>query len=60
MSETKAAVKEAKIQVIPLAYQVPKKSFTFKRKYPESFTQERPCRILFLGQVNLRKGILHL
>lgn len=30
------------------------------RMYPARFTNERPMRVLFLGQVNLRKGIARL
>ena len=30
------------------------------RSYPVRFTQDRPMRVLFLGQVNLRKGIARL
>ena len=29
----------------------------FRRKYPAKFTFSRPLRVLFLGQINLRKGI---
>jgi glycosyltransferase involved in cell wall biosynthesis len=28
-----------------------------ERQYPERFTAERPLRVLFLGQINLRKGV---
>ena len=31
-----------------------------KRTYPDRFTSERPMRVLFLGQINLRKGIARL
>jgi glycosyltransferase involved in cell wall biosynthesis len=53
-------IKNSKIQIIPLAYQAPKESSTWERTYPKVFTPERPLRVLFLGQVNLRKGILPL
>jgi glycosyltransferase involved in cell wall biosynthesis len=46
-----------KINVIPLAYQPPKKAQDFPRVYPPQFSHERPLRVLFLGQVILRKGI---
>jgi glycosyltransferase involved in cell wall biosynthesis len=29
----------------------------FERNYPAQFDRQRPMRVLFLGQVNLRKGI---
>jgi glycosyltransferase involved in cell wall biosynthesis len=53
-------IKNSKIQIIPLAYQYTKESITWERTYPKVFTPERPLRVLFLGQVNLRKGILPL
>ena len=47
-----------KIQVIPVAYEADTKSF--ERHYPRAFSAERPLRVLFLGQINLRKGVAHL
>jgi glycosyltransferase involved in cell wall biosynthesis len=49
-----------KIAVVPLAYEIPLAAVTFKKRYPMSFTAQRPLRVLFLGQVNLRKGIVPL
>jgi glycosyltransferase involved in cell wall biosynthesis len=54
-----------KVSVIPLAYEPPdvggqKSDVRSKRSYPAHFTQERPLRILFLGLVNLRKGLARL
>jgi glycosyltransferase involved in cell wall biosynthesis len=46
-----------KIRVIPLAYSGPTEAEGFERKYPEAFSAARPLRVLFLGQVNLRKGV---
>jgi len=46
-----------KITVIPLAFDQPAEAAGFKRSYPTAFTKERPLRVLFLGQVNLRKGM---
>jgi glycosyltransferase involved in cell wall biosynthesis len=46
-----------KLRVVPLLYATPKEAEEFKRKYPETFSAMRPLRVLFLGQVNLRKGI---
>lgn len=51
-------VPAAKIQIIPLAYEAGTGSF--ERRYPPSFSVERPLRVLFLGQINLRKGVAHL
>jgi glycosyltransferase involved in cell wall biosynthesis len=50
-------VPSAKIKVVPLAYDEAKASATFRREYPAVFCPSRPLRVLFLGQVNLRKGI---
>ena len=46
-----------KIKVIPLAFEPAKDSATFVRHYPEEFTPDRPLRVLFLGQICLRKGV---
>lgn len=49
-----------KIRVIPLAYEPIAEATTFVRSYPEKFTTERPLRVLFLGQINYRKGAIQL
>jgi glycosyltransferase involved in cell wall biosynthesis len=49
-----------KIAVVPLAYESPKSAQNFIRTYPKSFSSDRPLRVLFLGQVILRKGIMSL
>ena len=49
-----------KIRVIPLAYEPPAEAATFVRNYPLKFTTERPLRVLFLGQINYRKGAMQL
>lgn len=49
-----------KIQVIPLAYEASNDTKLFTRQYPHSFSAERPLRVLFLGQINLRKGVAQL
>lgn len=46
-----------KLVVVPLVYQAPAGSDGFERHYPKTFSKERPLRLLFLGQVILRKGI---
>jgi glycosyltransferase involved in cell wall biosynthesis len=45
-----------KIRILPLAYEASAESKAFQRQYPNAFTAERPLRVLFLGQINLRKG----
>lgn len=47
----------SKIARIPLAYEASSDQKVSRRSYPEAFSRERPMRVLFLGQVNLRKGI---
>jgi len=51
-----------KIRVIPVAYEAEAANDTssFQRHYPRAFSAERPLRVLFLGQVNLRKGVAQL
>jgi len=46
-----------KIEIVPLAFDPPDGAAGFQRKYPVAFSAERPLRVLFLGQVNLRKGM---
>jgi glycosyltransferase involved in cell wall biosynthesis len=53
-----------KISVIPLAYEREVRSQKSEGKspprYPARFTFERPLRVLFLGLINLRKGVARL
>ncbi|HEX4706297.1 MAG TPA: glycosyltransferase family 4 protein [Candidatus Udaeobacter sp.] len=61
----KAGVIGEKVTVIPLAYETPevsgqKSEVRGPRSYPARFTQERPLRVLFLGLINLRKGVARL
>ena len=44
------------LRVVPLAYE-PDAAANVKREWPDRFTVDRPLRVLFLGQVNLRKGM---
>ena len=53
-------VPETKIRVIPLAFEACKEAQTFHREYPNAFTAARPLRVLFLAQINLRKGAREL
>ena len=50
-------VPEEKLAIVPLAYAPPPETKTWVRHYPAAFSPERPLRILFLGLVNLRKGV---
>ncbi len=46
-----------KIRVIPVAYESSSEAGSLQRLYPRAFSAERPLRVLFLGQINLRKGM---
>jgi glycosyltransferase involved in cell wall biosynthesis len=46
-----------KIRVVPLAFKGVTEAAGFRREYPAAFSRERPMRVLFLGQINLRKGV---
>ena len=50
----------SKIRVIPLAFEPSHNARAFARSFPSSFSADRPLRVLFLGQVNLRKGARQL
>jgi Glycosyl transferases group 1 len=60
----RGGVPAEKISIIPLAYEgvdvgrlaEPR----LQRNYPDHFTAERPMRVLFLGLINLRKGVARL
>lgn len=49
-----------KMKVIPLGYEESAQARIFEREYPERFTPSRPMRVLFLGQIGLRKGAARL
>jgi glycosyltransferase involved in cell wall biosynthesis len=61
-------VSDNKIIVVPLAYEVgraerqttPNKTVMFTGDSYPTFTRQKPLRVLFLGQVILRKGIQYL
>ena len=58
-------VPSEKISVIALAYEAPEvrgqeSEVGGARSYPARFTDERPMRVLFLGLINLRKGVARL
>lgn len=53
----KEGVPADKVRIVPLAYERPPESVGYGRRYPASFGSARPLRVLFLGQVNLRKGV---
>lgn len=53
-------IRETKIRVMPLAFEPCKDAEVFRRDYPSAFSAARPCRVLFLGQISLRKGAREL
>ena len=53
-------VNGGKLVVVPLAYEPPAEAAAFERTYPDRFSSDRPLRVLFLGQVTLRKGALSM
>lgn len=50
-------VPEEKLILVPLAYDAPREAAEETRRYPEAFSRTRPLRVLYLGQVVVRKGI---
>jgi|APCry1669192010_1035390.scaffolds.fasta_scaffold01796_4 glycosyltransferase involved in cell wall biosynthesis len=53
-------VRDEKIVVVPLAYEAEMARVKGLNMKKEVFTQKQPLRVLFLGQVILRKGIQYL
>ena len=68
----RGGVPAEKISIIPLAYEIlevggqksdvgdQQSEVRSPRTYPARFTRERPMRVLFLGLINLRKGVARL
>src|SRR5438552_9768906 len=61
----RSGIPSEKLTLIPLAYGTSeagdeKSEIRQVRSYPAQFTQDRPMRVLFLGQANLRKGVARL
>src|SRR6266566_2274838 len=61
----RSGIPSEKLTLIPLAYEASqvgdqKSEIKQVRSYPPRFAQDRPLRVLFLGQVNLRKGVARL
>jgi glycosyltransferase involved in cell wall biosynthesis len=53
-----AGIDERKIIIIPLLYDVMPLAGSSMRTDPRAFTKDRPMRLLFLGQLTVRKGFL--
>jgi glycosyltransferase involved in cell wall biosynthesis len=61
----RGGVAAEKMSIIPLAYEKSevgsqKSEVRGVRSYPKRFTSDRPLRVLFLGLINLRKGVARL
>jgi len=52
-------IAKEKLMIIPLAFENGMPS-GLPKEYPKQFTATRPLRVLFSGQINLRKGIARL
>lgn len=50
-------IRDDKIKIVPLSYTPTAAAQNFQRTYPVRFSTQRPLRVLFLGQIILRKGI---
>jgi glycosyltransferase involved in cell wall biosynthesis len=53
-------ISASKLTIVPLAYESSPVADSYVRTYPPTFSPERPLRVLFLGQIILRKGIIAL
>jgi glycosyltransferase involved in cell wall biosynthesis len=53
-------ISEQKLRLVPLGFESPTGFEVPVKIYPVQFTNERPLRVLFLGQINLGKGIARL
>ncbi|MEL6579492.1 MAG: glycosyltransferase family 4 protein [Cyanobacteria bacterium J06621_12] len=53
-------ISDRKIKTIPLAYEPTATAIKFQRTYPDRFTTQRPLKVLFLGQVIIRKGVAEI
>jgi glycosyltransferase involved in cell wall biosynthesis len=53
-------ISASKLTTVPLAYEPSPVADSYLRTYPPKFSPERPLRVLFLGQIILRKGIIPL
>jgi glycosyltransferase involved in cell wall biosynthesis len=55
----RTGIPKEKLLIIPLAFENNLPS-VLPKEYPKQFTATRPLRVLFSGQINLRKGIARL
>jgi len=57
---TRAGVAEAKLHVVPLAYEPEQAGALSQHAYPDAFTAARPLRVLYVGSVSVVKGVAEL
>lgn len=50
-------ISDERLEVIPLAVEAGQRPVSIAKHYPDSFSRERPLRVLYLGALSLRKGI---
>lgn len=55
----KIGIENSKIEVVPLAYK-PSQNNNYSKNHPKSFSTKRPLKVLFLGQIILRKGLARI
>jgi glycosyltransferase involved in cell wall biosynthesis len=55
----RTGIPKEKLSIIPLAFENHMPS-VLPKEYPKQFTATRPLRVIFFGQINLRKGIARL
>jgi glycosyltransferase involved in cell wall biosynthesis len=55
-----AGIDASKLSVVALGYEPSGPRPSCGKRYPSRFSTDRPLRVLFLGSVNLRKGIAEL
>src|SRR4029453_549247 len=55
----RTGIPKEKLSIIPLAFENDVPS-VLPKEYPTQFTATRPLRVLFLGQISLRKGVARL
>jgi glycosyltransferase involved in cell wall biosynthesis len=55
-----AGVDRQKLRIVPVIYETCNSMAANMRRYPAHFTRSRPLRVLFLGTVTVRKGVLEI
>jgi glycosyltransferase involved in cell wall biosynthesis len=53
-----AGIEQGKLRIVPVIYERRTSAGPVRRDYPRSFVWSRPLRVLFLGALTIRKGVL--